>query len=59
MGKIILASASPRRRELLTQIGIEFEIMVSDKEERITAENPDLPAFEEFDEFLAAIKAVL
>ena len=40
MGKIILASASPRRRELLTQIGIEFEIMVSDKEERITAEDP-------------------
>ena len=25
----------------------------------IIAENPDLPAFEEFDEFLAAIKAVL
>ena len=40
MGKIILGSASPRRRELLTQIGIEFEIMVADKEERITAENP-------------------
>ena len=40
MGKIILASDSPRRRELLTQIGIEFEIMVSDKEERITAEDP-------------------
>ena len=40
MGKIILGSASPRRRELLTQIGIEFEIMVSDKEERITAEDP-------------------
>ena len=27
--------------------------------EAIKAENPDLPAFEEFDEFLAAIKAVL
>ena len=25
----------------------------------IIAENPDLPAFEEFDEFLAAIKAML
>ena len=25
----------------------------------IKAENPDLPAFEEFDEFLAAIKEVL
>ena len=38
--RIILASASPRRRELLTQIGINFEVMVSDKEERITAEEP-------------------
>ncbi len=38
--RIILASASPRRRELLTQIGVEFEIMISDKEERITAEDP-------------------
>jgi len=40
MGKIILASASPRRRELLAQIGINFEVIVSDKEERITAEEP-------------------
>lgn len=39
-GKIILASASPRRRELLWQIGISFEVMVSDREERITAEEP-------------------
>lgn len=31
--KIILASASPRRRELLAQIGAEFEVRVSDKEE--------------------------
>ena len=33
MKKIILASASPRRRELLTQIGLEFEVMPSDVEE--------------------------
>ena len=31
--KIILASASPRRRELLVQIDVEFEVRVSDKEE--------------------------
>lgn len=33
MKKIILGSASPRRRELLAQIGIEFDIVVSHKEE--------------------------
>lgn len=33
MKKIILASASPRRRELLTQIGLEFTVMPSDVEE--------------------------
>lgn len=31
--RVILGSASPRRKELLEQIGIEFEIMVSDAEE--------------------------
>ena len=38
--KIILASASPRRRELLMQIGLTFEIQVSDVEEKITANLP-------------------
>lgn len=33
--KIILASASPRRKELLEQIGVGFEIAVSDKETAI------------------------
>jgi len=33
MGKIILASASPRRRELLAQIGLEFEVITSDTDE--------------------------
>lgn len=33
MNKIILASASPRRRELLEQIGLEFEILPSGIEE--------------------------
>ncbi|MDE7251707.1 MAG: Maf family protein [Acetatifactor sp.] len=38
--RIILASASPRRRELLAQIGMEFEVMVSNVEERVTATLP-------------------
>ena len=37
---IILASASPRRRELLKQIGVEFEVCVSQAKESITAKNP-------------------
>lgn len=39
--KIILASASPRRRELLGQIGISFEIRVSNQEEQTTAREPE------------------
>ena len=38
--KIILASASPRRSELLTQIGVKFEIMISDKETDIDSTDP-------------------
>ena len=38
--KIILASASPRRRELLEQIGLEFEIKISNVEEKSTATTP-------------------
>lgn len=33
MNKIILASASPRRRELLSQIGLEFEVRPGNMEE--------------------------
>ena len=40
MNKIILASASPRRRELLTQIGLDFEVIVSDAEEVMTSTKP-------------------
>lgn len=35
--KIILGSASPRRRELLAQIGLEFDVVVSDVEEKVTS----------------------
>lgn len=38
--KIILASASPRRRELLTQIGLDFYVVVSETEEKITSTEP-------------------
>ncbi len=40
MKKIILASASPRRRELMEQAGYEFEIQVSHKEETYISETP-------------------
>lgn len=35
MKKIILASASPRRKELLATAGVEFEVLVSDADETI------------------------
>ncbi|MGN0276300.1 MAG: Maf family protein [Hominisplanchenecus sp.] len=38
--KIILASASPRRRELLEQAGIPFEILIGSTQEKITKERP-------------------
>ncbi|MBD5512715.1 MAG: septum formation protein Maf [Lachnospiraceae bacterium] len=41
MNEIILASASPRRKELLAQIGIPFRVCVSDCEEIITETLPD------------------
>ena len=37
---MILASGSPRRKELLSQIGVKFEIKTSEKEEVITSCNP-------------------
>ena len=39
--RIILGSASPRRRELLSQIGVEFEVRVSDKEEIYKSSIPE------------------
>lgn len=38
--KVILASGSPRRRELLTQVGIEYEVVPSGCEEIITSSVP-------------------
>ncbi len=39
--RIILASASPRRRELLSQIGLDFEVMVSQVEEKVSSTLPE------------------
>ena len=38
--KIYLASKSPRRRELLTQIGVEFSVLSVDVDERRTIDEP-------------------
>ncbi len=38
--RIVLASASPRRRELLAQIGLEFEVSAGNVQEKILAEQP-------------------
>lgn len=39
--KIYLASVSPRRKELLRQVGLSFKVVPSTVEEKITKENPD------------------
>lgn len=38
--RIVLASASPRRKELLRQLGLEFEVLISHVEEVITQTQP-------------------
>ncbi|MGN0480930.1 MAG: Maf family protein, partial [Lachnospiraceae bacterium] len=38
--KFVLASGSPRRRELLSQIGIRFSVKVSNADEDIEEANP-------------------
>lgn len=40
MRRIILASASPRRKELLEKAGVNFEIIPSREEEKIFSEEP-------------------
>lgn len=40
MLRIVLASSSPRRRELLAQIGLAFEVRTADLEERTAATQP-------------------
>ena len=51
--RIVLASASPRRKELLAQVGFEFDIITSDCEEITTKTKPS-----EVVEELSYLKAV-
>lgn len=53
MFKWILGSQSPRRKELLAGIGVEFEVRIQDTEEVY----PDSLPAEEVPEFLATLKA--
>ena len=46
MKKIILASGSPRRMELLSLLGREFEVRVSHCQEVITQTDPELVTME-------------
>lgn len=41
MIRYILASGSPRRKEILTQVGISFEVIISDCDEKTDETNPD------------------
>ena len=38
--RIILASGSPRRKELLEMVGLEFQVMVSNQEENYSSSKP-------------------
>ena len=40
VARIVLASASPRRRELLSKLGVSFEVIVSDTDENIECADP-------------------
>lgn len=39
--KLILASASPRRKELLTQAGFEFQVLAANADENIAEKEPE------------------
>ena len=59
--RLVLASASPRRRELLSQIGLEFTVMPSTKEEnakRVVA-IPDVERISALEQAIMEIGEVL
>lgn len=57
MEKIILASQSPRRQEILSQGGYEYKVCVSSAEEQIPPEELDNLTPQELVEKLARVKA--
>ena len=52
---IILASGSPRRKQLLEQASLEFEVIVSDVEEKISKTAPDEVVIELSEQKCAAV----
>lgn len=52
MKRIILASGSPRRRELLSQIGLEFTVITSEADEHTDIKEPA-----RYVEYLSGVKA--
>ena len=52
---MILASGSPRRKELLQQAGLEFEVLISDVEEIITKMSPEEVVLELSDQKCSAV----
>lgn len=44
--RLILASASPRRREILARVGAEFEVIPATGEEMLTSRKPEQAALE-------------
>ena len=41
MKHLILASGSPRRRELMSQVGLDFTVVTSDADENIKEMEPE------------------
>ena len=58
MRKIVLASKSPRRRDLLENIGLKFDIVVCDTDEDIISKDIDPSLYVRELSFIKASSAV-